>query len=173
MCDERTASRLAAFNSAKRNGLSAENLIHMGQLHDHWTYGLDAPKSTHTAALLLPTSTPSHVHLPAPTLQDLMNPLSASNKLEEPSFICDDPYGTAMLDDDDDDENEEPTITRGLEVKRLEIEKLVDLANSKLVARYSGDPESKFLTPAVKVVPRAAPTDKWSDENWVAEEADF
>jgi hypothetical protein len=171
MCDERTASRLAAFNSAKRNGLSAENLIHMAQLHDYWTYGLDAPKSTHTATLHLPMSTPSHVHLPAPTLQDLMNPSSASDEVEEPSFICDDPYGTAMLDDDDDDE---PIITRGLAVERLEIEKLVDLANSKLVARYSGVSKSKCsAAPAAKVAPPATVTDKWSDENWVAEEADF
>ena len=40
------------------------------------------------------------------------------------------------------------TITHGLEVKRLEIEKLIDLANSKLMACYSGTLESKFLTPA-------------------------
>ena len=173
MCDERSASRLAAFNSAKCNGLSAENLIHMAQLHDHWTYGLDAPKSTHTAALHLPTSKPSCVHLPAPTLQDLMNPSSASDKLEEPSFICDDPYGTAMLDDDED-ADDKPTVTRGLEVKRLEIEKLINLANSKLVARYSGTLESKgSAPPAVKIAPPTAVTDKWSDENWVAEEADF
>ena len=73
MCDERLASQLTVFNSAKRNGLSAENLIHMAQLHDHWTYGLDTPKSTHTAALHLPRLKPSCVHLPTPTLQDLMN----------------------------------------------------------------------------------------------------
>ena len=173
MCDERSASWLAAFNLAKRNGLSGENLIHMAQLHDYWTYGLDAPKSTRTAALHLPTSTPLHVHLPAPTLQDPMNPSSASDKLEEPSFICDDPYGTAMLDEDEDADHK-PTITHGLEVKRLEIEKLVDLANPKLVARYSGAVESKgSAPPAVKVAPSTAVTDKWSDENWVAEEADF
>ena len=35
MCDERSASKLSAkFNSAKRNGLSAENLIHMAQLQN-------------------------------------------------------------------------------------------------------------------------------------------
>jgi hypothetical protein len=101
-----------------------------------------------------------------------MNPSSASDKSEEPSFICDDPYGTAMLDDEDADD--EPTVTRGLEVKRLEIDKLVDLANSKLVARYSGTLESKSSAPpAVKITPPTAVTDKWSDENWVAEEADF
>ena len=54
MCDERGASKLSAFNSAKRNGLSAENLIHMTQLHDHWTCGLESPMYTHTAPLHLP-----------------------------------------------------------------------------------------------------------------------
>jgi len=58
--------------------------------------------------------------------------------------------------------------------KRLEIEKLINLANSKLVARYSGTLESKgSAPPAVKIAPPTAVTDKWSDENWVAEEADF
>ena len=46
MCNECLASQLTAFNSEKRNGLSAENLIRMAQLHDHWTYGLDTLKST-------------------------------------------------------------------------------------------------------------------------------
>jgi hypothetical protein len=175
MCDERSASRLSAFNSAKRNGLSAENLIHMAQLHDHWTYGLDAPKSTHSAALHLPKSTPPHAHLAAPTLQDLMNPSSSSDDLVEPTFICDDPYGMAKLDEDEDDEDDsQPIITRGLNVERLEIDKLVDLANPKLVARYSEALKSKgSALPVVTVTPPTAITDKWSDENWVEEEADF
>jgi hypothetical protein len=58
MCDERSASRLSAFNSAKRNGLRAENLIHMAQLHDQWTYGLESPIYSHSAALHLPKAQP-------------------------------------------------------------------------------------------------------------------
>ena len=50
MCDERTASRLSIFNSARRNGLSAENMVHMAQLQDHWTYGLEASASTHCSS---------------------------------------------------------------------------------------------------------------------------
>ena len=62
----------------------------------------------------------------------------------------------------------------GLEVKRLEIKKLINLANSKLVAHYSGTLESKgSAPPAVKIAPPTAVTNKWSDEKWVAEEADF
>jgi hypothetical protein len=56
----------------------------------------------------------------------------------------------------------------------LEIEKLVDLANSKLMARYSGALESKgSAPPAVRIVPPTAVTDKWSDENWVAKKLTF
>jgi hypothetical protein len=149
----------------------------MAQLHDHWTYGLDAPKSTHSAALHLPKATPSHAHLAALTLQDLMNPSSISDDLEEPTFICDDPYGTAKLEEDEDEDDEDdsqPIITRGLDVERLEIDKLVDLANPKLVACYSGGLKSKGSPlPVVNVTPPTAVTDKWSDENWVAEEANF
>ena len=32
MCDERTASKLSAFNTAKRNGLTGPNIIRMAQL---------------------------------------------------------------------------------------------------------------------------------------------
>jgi hypothetical protein len=42
------------------------------------------------------------------------------------------------------------------------------------VARYSGTLESNGSAPqAVKIVPPTAVTDKWSDENWVAKEADI
>ena len=87
MCDERTASRLSTFNSAKRNGLSTENLVNMAQLHDHWTYGLESPTYTHTASLILPKSKASAsktICLPTPTLQDLLNPAAPN---EEPSFL--------------------------------------------------------------------------------------
>lgn len=134
MCDERSASRLSAFNSAKRNGLRAENLIHMAQLHDQWTYGLESPIYSHSAALHLPKAqtAPKTIPLPAPTLQGLLK-LTRSHLSD--SFICTDPYG---LEDDDESEAEdcEPTITRGSQVERLEIEKLIDLANPKLLARY-------------------------------------
>jgi len=96
MCDERGASKLSAFNLAKCNGLSTKNLIHMAQLHNHWTYGLESPMYTHTATLHLPKpqTAPKTIHLPTPMLQDLLNPAPAN---EEPSFICADPYGTQDL----------------------------------------------------------------------------
>ena len=113
---------------------SAENLVHMAQLHDHWTYGLESPEYTHKATLQLPTaqSTPKSICLPAPTLQDLLNPVSLDD--EEPSFFVNDPYNAASLDDNEDEDDEPPFITCASDVQMLEINKLVDLANSKLIA---------------------------------------
>ena len=123
MCDKCTASRLLTFNTAKHNGLSPENLVQMAQLQDHWVYGLNKPSHTHTAALQLPKThtPPSSICLPTPTLQDLLNPALADE--EEPLFICDDPYGATALKDDNNESGDEPIITRGSQVKRLEIDK--------------------------------------------------
>lgn len=179
MCDERTASRLSTFNTAKRNGLGPENLVRMAQLRDHWVYGLDKPSYTHTAALQLPKTSPSStICLPTPTLQDLLNPASADE--EEPSFIRDDPYGAVALedgDDDDDDDGElddEPVITRGSQVERLEIDKLVDLANSKLMARFATTPAPLAATTQLaKTTRQKEKVPAWSDENWASKAADF
>jgi hypothetical protein len=176
MCDERTASRLSTFNTAKRNGLSPENLVWMAQLRDHWIYSLNKLLYTHTAALqLLKTHTsPSSICLPAPTLQDLLNPASADE--EEPSFICDDLYSTAALEDDDGDEsNDEPVITHGSQVERLEIDKLIDLANSKLLACFATAVPIPLTTTAqpARSTWQKKKTPTWSDENWASKAADF
>src|SRR6267154_6338835 len=71
-----------------------------------------------------------------PTLQDLLNSILADK--EEPSFICDDPYSVVTLEDDDDNESDDEfTITCGSQVERLEIDKLIDLINSKLLAHFA------------------------------------
>lgn len=137
MCDEHTASRLSTFNTEKHNGLSPENLVWMAQLRDHWVYGLDKPSYTHTAALHLPKTKkpPSSICLLAPNLQDLLNPISAD---EDVPFIHDDPYGaTALEEDNGSDSDDEPIIMRGSQVERLKIDRLIDLANSKLLARFA------------------------------------
>ena len=95
---------MSAFNTAKRNGLSGLNIIRMAQLQQYWTSGIGQSDSkyTHTAHLNLPKpqSQPTSITLPAPMLQDLLNPA--------PTDTLDDPYGAELLDDDnnssDDDE---------------------------------------------------------------------
>ena len=178
MCDERTASRLSTFNSAKRNGLSAENLVNMAQLHDHWTYGLESPTYTPTASLILPKSKASAsktICLPTPTLQDLLNPAAPN---EEPSFLCDDPYNTELLDDDSDSESEledtpVPIVTRTSNLERLEIDALVDLANPKLVARYNESSQPVAATQPPKPAQSRTRTAEWTNENWAARDLDF
>ena len=63
-----------------------------------------------------------------------------------------DPYGANLLDDDDnlETEDDEPTITRGSQVERPEIENVVDLASKKLLARYSSAMELKTAAQPVK-----------------------
>jgi len=177
MCDERTASRLSTFNTAKRNGLSPENLVQMAQLRDHWIYGLDKPSHTHTAALQLPKThiPPSSICLPTPTLQDLLNPASAGEDSEEPLFICDDPYSAAALEDDNDDESDdEPIITQGSQVERLKIDKLVDLANSKLLAHFATTvPAPLGTAQLMKSARQKEKAPAWSDENWASKAANF
>ncbi|KAJ3978726.1 hypothetical protein F5890DRAFT_1238675 [Lentinula detonsa] len=90
MCDERSASRLAAYNTAKRNGLSGKNLIWMAQLQQFWRYGFSDPKYTHTAKLDLKQmdNGGATIQLPTPKIQDLLNPVH-SDSAENPSFnIC-------------------------------------------------------------------------------------
>jgi hypothetical protein len=43
----------------------------------------------------------------------------------------------ALEDDDGNESDDEPVITCGSQVKRLKIDKLIDLANSKLLACFA------------------------------------
>ena len=85
-----------------------------------------------------PGNTTQSLHLSAPWLQDLLNPApldSNSDEKSEPTFMFNDPYSTNLLDEDNDSEmDDEPTITWGFQVERLDIKNVVDLANKKLLA---------------------------------------
>ncbi|KAF7327065.1 hypothetical protein MKEN_00281800 [Mycena kentingensis (nom. inval.)] len=139
MCDERTASRMTAMNTAKRNKLTGQHIIQMAQLQQHWTYGLEAPKTTHTARLALPDALPTTgkpTYLPTPRLDDLLNPATDADmatdaaRFEESLFNAPDPYHLESLSDDDEDDDApavkpmEPEIMRG--APRLGIENLVN-----------------------------------------------
>lgn len=173
MCDERTASKLSTFNSAKRNGLSPANLINMAKLQDFWRYGLGSPGSEHSATLKLPTKPKSEtVHLPAPTIEDLLNPAPPS---EEPEFLIANPYGIQALDAEENDEDSEdgPIIIRNSQLERLEIENLIDLRNTKLQARYTDDSPSQMTRPVPRAqsIPTAPCT--FTDEDWTKDDIDF
>lgn len=164
MCDERTASKMSSFSTAKRNGLSGINIIRMAQLQQYWAGGIGQSDSnfTHTAHLNLPKpqTQPASVTLPAPTLQDLLNPAPLDNTL-------DDIYGARFLDEDDnDDENaSEPTVNiiRSGQLGRLAIDQLVNLAEPKLIARFNpsrSDP--------IRKAPSAQPAPRSTQEEWSA-----
>ncbi|KAF7980497.1 hypothetical protein HWV62_37998 [Athelia sp. TMB] len=177
MCDERTASKMSAFNTAKRNGLSPTHIVHLAQLQQHWTYGFEDPTYTHTASLRLPKANPSSaIHLPAPTLQDLLNPTAADEDL---LFNHPDPYGAEFLNDGDESDSDEdtstspPIVTRSDPVLRLEIESIVDLTNARLLARYAGP--TKTGKEKETVTPDVEPTSgsPWVAEEWASNNLDF
>jgi hypothetical protein len=103
MCDERTASKMTAWSTAKRNGLSADNIIKMGILEKYWKYGFNTSNVyTHTARLSLESfgteTQPPTRSLPVPTLQDLLNPVPvAVDSSEVTLFNNPDPYAAMQL----------------------------------------------------------------------------
>ena len=114
-------------------------LKYMAQLHDWWTYGLEAPQYTHTAKLALPAPPKAPtIRLVAPTITDLLNPASSSK--EEITFILDDPYGfNEMVDKDDSNDERDghmPHVTCGTDLALLGIEEYMDLSKTKLRARF-------------------------------------
>lgn len=163
MCDERTASKMTAFNTAKRNGLSGRHIIQLAQLQNWWTGGAltSTPKFTHTAALHLPkqqkATSATVIQLPAPTLADLLNPVTPT----EEALLFDHPdlHGLQFLTDDGDedepDSEEPPVVTRESDAPRLQIDLLVDLSKKALVDRYNG----------VKKATAAAPLNEMSTDS--------
>jgi hypothetical protein len=116
-------------------------LKYMAQLHDWWTYGLEAPQYTHTAKLALPAPPKAPtICISAPTLTDLLNPAP-----QEITFILDDPYGVNQMDDEDDGDDDGPDgdgqtrmphVIRGLDLAVLGIEEYMDLSKTELRARF-------------------------------------
>lgn len=173
MCDERTASKMSSFSTAKRNGLSGANIIHMAQLQQYWTTGIGGTaKYKHNAHLTLPKpqTQPTTITLPAPTLQDLLNPESSDEDLADI-----DPYGAAFLDDgDSDDENDTPVITRSGNIERLEIDSIINLAEPKLIARFD-EPSTSSAPKASTAKAPPKPSEKWSAANsgWANKDFNF
>ena len=179
MCDERTASKMSSFNSAKRNGLSGANIIRMAQLQQYWTDGIGGTTSkyTHKAHLTLPKSQSQvrSITLPAPSLQDLLNP----DQTNEDSTVETDPYGAEFLEDDEDDTDDTPVITRSSALERLEIDTIINLAEPKLIARFNLNECSSALNsikgkaPATQLSQKTS--QKWSatNTNWAKDDFDF
>ncbi|KAJ6558697.1 hypothetical protein B0H10DRAFT_2213208 [Mycena sp. CBHHK59/15] len=94
MCDERTASKLTATDTARRNNLSAENLVRCAQLN----HSVNRKPSDPIVAGI-------------PTLRDLLNPDTTNNEPvdEEALFNAADPYGIEDLEAMEEGEDETDT----------------------------------------------------------------
>ena len=173
MCDERTASKMSSFSTAKRNGLSGANIIRMAQLQQYWTDGIGGTTSkyTHKAHLTLPKSqsqaTATTITLPAPSLQDLLNPDPANDD----SLFENDPYGAAFLEDDECEAPDDmPVISRSSTLERLEIDSIINLAEPKLIARFN---ENSSAATIKSKAPAAAQLSQKTSQKWSAANANW
>jgi len=167
----------------------------MAQLQQHWTHGFEAPNFAHNAHLKLPTPKPATtIHLPTPTLLDLLNPTPADETF---MFNHPDPYGAhEMLGEDEEDKETDngevaptaasnipppfaafvptvPHITRG--ARRLQIESLIDLSNARLLARYTPKAEqtSSEHTTKVPIQKTSGKPMEWVKETWSMSDITF
>ncbi|KAJ6536402.1 hypothetical protein DFH09DRAFT_1091356 [Mycena vulgaris] len=182
MCDERTASKLTAMSTAKRNNLGAENLVRCAQLNQYWRYGFgtaEVKQHCQKVRLELPTSNrkPSDpIVAGIPTLRDLLNPDTVDEQPidEEALFNNPDPYGIKDCEAEEDEEDESdiaapPLVIRHADVLNLEIEVYIDLSSSKLTQRFAPDQGS----PEPVVVDAAKKPVKNTKTKWVEEDAEW
>ncbi|KAJ7251942.1 hypothetical protein C8J57DRAFT_1520263 [Mycena rebaudengoi] len=166
MCDERTASKLTATDTAKRNNLGPENLIRCAQLNQYWRFA---------SSFRSPTT-----NRPIPSSPGfLLNADSLDERSidEEALFNHTDPYGIKDYEDMEEGEDETdsappPLVIRQANMPTLEIETYIDLNAPKLVLRFA--PDQGKLAPEEPLVPTAKKTTsgaKWTeaDASWDAD----
>jgi hypothetical protein len=187
MCDERTASKLTATDTAKRNNLGPENLIRCAQLNQYWRYGFgrqDVNRHCQKVRLELPKSNrkPSDpIVAGIPTLRDLLNADSLDERSidEEALFNHTDPYGIKDYEDMEEGEDETdsappPLVIRQANMPTLEIETYIDLNAPKLALRFAPDqgkpaPEEPLAPTAKKTTSGAKWTEadaSWDADSW-------
>ncbi|KAJ6583649.1 hypothetical protein B0H10DRAFT_2198266 [Mycena sp. CBHHK59/15] len=109
MCDERTASKLTAMSTTKRNNLGPENLVRCVQLNQYWWYGFGSSEvQRHCQKVRLEIPTPNRKpsdHIVADTVEQ--HPID-----EEALFNHPDPYG--IKDFEEMEEGEDDTDTAHL-----------------------------------------------------------
>ncbi|KAJ6575687.1 hypothetical protein DFH09DRAFT_1361827 [Mycena vulgaris] len=184
MCDERTASKLTAMSTAKRNNLGAENLVRCAQLNQYWRYGFGSSEvQRHCQKVRLELPTPNRkpsdpIVSGIPTLRDLLNADTVDQHPidEEALFNHPDPYGIKDFEameegEDETDTAPPPLVIRRANIPSLEIETYIDLNTPKLALRFAPDQgKPQPPVPAAAEKPVRAPNAKWSmeDTEWDA-----
>ncbi|KAJ6587752.1 hypothetical protein B0H10DRAFT_1961344 [Mycena sp. CBHHK59/15] len=181
--DERTASRLTAMSTAKRNNLGGENLVRLAQLNQYWRYGFGSPDiQRHCQKVRLELPTPNRkasdpVVVGIPTLQDLLNADSVDDQSidEEALFNHPDPYGIKDLEameegEDETDTTPPPLVIRRANLPTLEIEAYIDLKAPKLTQRFAPNQGKPEQTSQPTTKPAKEPSTKWTaaDAEWDA-----
>ncbi|KAJ6610269.1 hypothetical protein B0H10DRAFT_2225165 [Mycena sp. CBHHK59/15] len=159
MCDKRTASKMAAWSTVKKNGLAVDYIINMGILEKYW--------KLLTRQLLRRLLSKTFL-LPAGSSQ----PDSAPNPSEATLFDNPDPYSHMALEEDEDDSDtqEGTVIVCSFDVRRLAIKVLVNLEAPALVARLTPENATKPTagTSTARSTPAAPQKAKWtvSSASW-------
>jgi hypothetical protein len=167
---------MSAWSTAKRNGLSAVNIIQMGILDKYLKYGFGNNRVySHSARLNLDnfdTSTPPPTRVLAPpTLQDLLNPVPLNpgeSEVEEALlFNNPHPYGATQEDDD----YEFPAVIRSSGFRRLAIEDFVNLEADTLLARLVPNTTTKKGSAKTPAAPKAPAKSAWTPKStaWAKE----
>ncbi|KAJ7852768.1 hypothetical protein B0H14DRAFT_3450558 [Mycena olivaceomarginata] len=137
---------MGTWSTAKRNGLGPFSIIDVGVLEKYWKYGFNS--GNHDRA---------HHALPAPTLQDLLNPIPmAADLSDDTMFSNPDPYcnGATVLDEDEESDDEDvemlapaqgPRVVHSFDAPRLAIEQYINLEATALLARLEPN-GAKFPT---------------------------
>ncbi|KAJ6597385.1 hypothetical protein B0H10DRAFT_2441680 [Mycena sp. CBHHK59/15] len=182
MCDEQTASKLTAMNTAKHNNLGPENLLHCAQLNQYWRYGFGSSEvQRHCQKVWLELPTPNckssdPIVAGIPTLQDLLNADTVDQHPidEEAIFNHPVPYGIKDFEvmeegEDDTDTAPPPLVIRRANLPTLEIETYIDPNSTKLAQPFApdqGKPQQLFPAAPTKPV-------KDSSTKWMVEDAEW
>ncbi|KAJ7246699.1 hypothetical protein C8J57DRAFT_1674846 [Mycena rebaudengoi] len=149
MCDERTASKLIAMSTTKRNNLGSENLVRCSQLNQYWRsgFGRSEVKQHCQKVRLEPPSPDRKLSDPIvrgiPTLKDLLNadPTLESLINEDTLFNPPDPYGIKDFEameegEDETDTAAPPLLIRQAGLPTLDIETYIDLNTPKISSSF-------------------------------------
>ncbi|KAJ6631296.1 hypothetical protein B0H10DRAFT_2183260 [Mycena sp. CBHHK59/15] len=182
MCDEQTASKLTAMNTAKRNNLGPENLVCCAQLNQYWRYGFGSSEvQRHCQKVWLELPTPNcklsnPIVASIPTLQDILNADTVDQHPidEEALFNHPDPYGIKDFEvmeegEDDTDTAPPPLVICRANLPTLEIETYIDLNSTKLAQCFAPD-QGKPQQPVPAALTKPV---KDSSTKWMAEDAEW
>ncbi|KAJ6543445.1 hypothetical protein DFH09DRAFT_1088879 [Mycena vulgaris] len=149
MCEERKASKMAVWSTAKRNGLSADYIINMGILEQYWKYGFN------NSGIYMHTS-----RLSLENFDGSSEPRSLGSDSLRRDFVQQSrSYGRAALDEDEDDGEEDGDMEPVPVI-------FVNLEAPAVLDRLNLGPKNVTgSTSSAHSIPVVTPKAKWAAQN--------